>query len=144
LVDYITKMVNAFSGCTCNNTTGCGFNSGTGSCCTAVCCKEPTECNKLINEQLDKIVAYKLKLRLLRADFKKRSKSCCDTFKPMSNNKFQDEKCDLEKKIKKATKKIISLKRACKGDFLIRNPDSRCVRPTPCGCCKTKAAKCSD
>lgn len=137
-------MVNAFTGCPCNYSTGCPFNTASGSCCTSVCCKEPTECNKQINEQLDKIAAYRLKLRLLRADFKKRATSCCDTFKPISNTKFQEDKKELECKIKKATKKVISLKRACKGNLIIRNPDTRCTftKIPRCGCCKEKKADC--
>jgi hypothetical protein len=133
-------MANAFSGgCTCNN--GCPFNaaSGSGGCPKATCCKEPTECNKTINGYLDKIAAYKLKLRLLIKDYKKRPKSSCDgTFTKITKAEFEKDKAKIEKKIADLTAKINALKRGKKAALLIRgDPKSFCAtKTTPkCGCC---------
>lgn len=132
-------MANAFSGgCTCNN--GCPFNaaSGAGGCPKATCCKEPTECNKKINAYLDKIAAYKLKLRLLTKDYKKRPKSTCDaTFTKISKHEFEKDKAKIEHKIEELTAKIVALKRGKKAALLIRGePKDFCAdKPAKCGCC---------
>ncbi len=125
-------------GCTLNHTTGCKFNAAKGAsgCPSGVCCKEETECNQQINAYLEKIVAYKLKLRLLKDEFRKRPKSSCDEFKPISKTKYEADKKKIEGKIDEATKKIVSLKRGKKAALLIKGePKSFCADVTTgCGC----------
>jgi len=139
-------MVNAFSGCTTNHTkNGCPFNANTcaGGCPTSTCCKQKTACQQTIQDNLDKVAAYRLQLRLLSDDFKKRPTSKCDTvlvpvskgsktlkrvpFVPLSKAEYQKKKAKLEKKINKCLEANKKLKNTKKGKLLVRDPHPGCA-----------------
>lgn len=138
-------MVNAFTGCTTNyNKSGCPFNSasGAGGCSSGTCCKQKTACQQTIQDNLDKVAAYRLQLRLLSEDFKKRPSSKCATvlvpvsknsnelkrvaFVPLTKDAYLKKKAKLEKKIKNCLDANKNLKNSKKGKLLVRDPKTFC------------------
>lgn len=126
-------MASAFTGCTTDHTKGgCPFNAncGTGGCPKQVCCRQKDACQIQINEYLDEIKAYRLKLRILKDEYKRRPTSKCDKNTPLSKVAFEKKRDELQHKIDKRVNAVCNLKKSKKAKLLVRDPDARCANVT--------------
>ena len=109
-----------------------------------------------IQDNSDKVAAYRLQLRLLSDDFKKRPTSNCSTvlvpvsknsnelkripFVPLSKEAYKAKKAKLENKIEKCLAANKALKNSAKGKLLVREPHVYCesstTTTTACPCSK--------
>lgn len=120
--------------CTNNCKDGCPKNkSGNGTCNQRdSCCKEKTDFQKCIQKCHDDIKHYKLQLRLLSDDFKKRDSSGCSTTVPLTKAQYEKKKAKYEKKIENCKNTIKNKKKAKNAAFTIRSDDPKPCTPNTC------------
>lgn len=118
------------------NNAGCPKNVANGCCRSRpVCCKEKSEFQESIQQYNDEINAYKLQLRLLSDQFKKRASSKCDDFTKMSKNQYELKRDKLQDKIDSRVKSIKKLKNAKRAGLIVRDEESFCRTGAQCSSC---------
>lgn len=121
---------------------GCRFNQvACGACERKVCPRVKNECQTEINKYVDILEETRLKMRLLRESFRKRDSTCecCGDGKTHTGRKqYCKEKAKLQRKINKTIKRIIALKKSCRGYTLIPNSkkDCKCANYKKCNKCE--------
>ena len=104
-------------------------------CCRTrnVCCHEKTNFQTTIQECQDNIKHYKLQLRLLSDQFKKRTKSKCDDFTPLSKSQFERRKSRFQRNIDNCVTTIHDAKIGLKATHNVHTGETKpCNKCTPC------------
>lgn len=137
-------MVSSSSKCCPNNgcgNGGCPRNYNLGVCPCGVCPSEKTEFQLTIEQARCNIDEYNLKKRLLTDRFRRRKRSKCDSFQPLSKHAYEAKIAKIDSAIA-SNKKVINQTKLNKfSKNRIHDPSGNCVGCPKTGC-GNKGANC--